>query len=259
MSVSEAPPWAGNALASPPIPRLAGAALFADLDGTLTPLMATPDAVGPDPDRRRLLDDLVEALSGRLAVISGRALADLDRVLEGRIAAIAAVHGLVRRTAGGVLVGSADKGRVGQAVKAFGAFAEGRPGILVEDKAVSATLHFRQAPELAEDCRDLAARQGAALGLVVQEGDMVVEVFPPGQDKGTAVEAFMGEPPFAGTTPIFIGDDFTDENGFRAAQALGGFGVIVGARRPTRADYALADVAAARAWLTRTLSAAHHA
>jgi trehalose 6-phosphate phosphatase len=259
MSVSEAPRGAGVVLAPPPIPRLAAASLFADLDGTLTPLVATPDAVGPDADRRRLLDGLTEALSGRLAVISGRSLVDLDRVLEGRVAAIAAVHGLVRRTAERVVLRPPEEGRVARAIEAFRAFAAGRPGLLVENKAVCATLHFRQAPELAQACRDLAARESAALGLVVQEGDMVVEVFPPGKDKGTAVEAFMTEPPFAGTQPIFVGDDLTDENGFRAARALGGFGVVVGARRPTRADYALPNVAAAKAWLEDVLRSAHDA
>jgi trehalose 6-phosphate phosphatase len=85
---------------------------------------------------------------------------------------------------------------------------------------------------------------------------MVVEVRAPGPDKGTAVEAFMAEGPFAGHAPIYLGDDLTDEDGFRAAQALGGFGVVVGARRPTSASYALADVEAARAWLTAALDAA---
>ena len=64
-----------------------------------------------------------------------------------------------------------------------------------------------------------------------------------------ALEAFMTEPPFAGATPVFLGDDLTDEDAFRAADALGGYGVVVGPRRPSAARYALANVAAARAWL----------
>ena len=80
---------------------------------------------------------------------------------------------------------------------------------------------------------------------------MVVELKGPGPNKGDAVRAFMGEAPFAGHAPVFIGDDLTDEDGFEAVQALGGYGVIVGARRPTAARFAVEDVAAARAWLER--------
>ena len=84
---------------------------------------------------------------------------------------------------------------------------------------------------------------------------MVVELRVPGPNKGGAVGAFMAEPPFVGNTPVFLGDDFTDESGFEAAQALGGFGVVVGPRRPTAARYALRDVAATRAWLWRAIEA----
>ena len=85
---------------------------------------------------------------------------------------------------------------------------------------------------------------------------MVVELKISGPNKGGAVKAFMAEPPFTGYMPAFLGDDFTDESGFEAAQALGGFGVVVGARRPTAARYALSDVAATRAWLRRAVEAA---
>ena len=93
-------------LPAPPIPARATAAIFADLDGTLAEIAPTPGEVGPDAARRRLLASLSLALGGRLAVISGRGLDDLDRVLEGRITAVGAIHGLVRRTAAGALLGS---------------------------------------------------------------------------------------------------------------------------------------------------------
>ena len=243
-------------LAAPPTPALSAIALFADLDGTLAPIEETPDAVKPDARRRRLLDALTHALSGRLAVVSGRALGDLDRVLEGRITAVAAVHGLVRRTADGRIISAAADERIGEAAAAFRAFAKADACLLVEDKQVSVALHYRRAPLAAEACHDLAKRLSASLGLIVQEGESVVELRAPGPDKGAAVEAFMAEPPFAGFMPIFLGDDLTDEDGFRAADALGGFGVVVGPRRPTAARYGLADVAAAQAWLQRGLEVA---
>ncbi|MEO8926139.1 MAG: trehalose-phosphatase [Caulobacteraceae bacterium] len=243
------------ALPAPRVPRLAEIALFADLDGTLAPIEATPDAVKPDASRRRLLDALAGALEDRLAVISGRALSDLDRLLEGRVPALAAVHGLVRRTAAGQVIATAADVRVAEALSEFRGLAKSDPRLLVEDKAAAVALHFRAAPEAASVCRDLARRLAARLGLIVQEGNMVVELRAAGPDKGDAVASFMREPPFAGFIPVFIGDDLTDEHGFEAARALGGFGVIVGARRPTAALYALADVAAAQAWLNQALEA----
>jgi trehalose 6-phosphate phosphatase len=243
-------------MSAPPAPRLDRMALFADLDGTLAPIAPTPDAVGPDPRRRRLLADLRAALDGRLAVVSGRGLADLDRILEGEVAAIAAVHGLVRRTADGA-VSTVDAGpAVQRAADACRAFVAGQPaGLLVEDKGVAVALHYRAAPAAGPASLAFARQLAEDLGLVVQAGDHVAELRPPGATKGDAVDAFMREPPFAGAVPVFIGDDLTDEAGFEAAARHGGFGVIVGPRRPTVARYALAGVTEALAWLASGLPA----
>ena len=81
--------------------NLSEAALFLDLDGTLAPIAARPQDVLADPRRTRLLDQLMAGLDGRLAVVSGRTLTDIDRILEGRITCVAAVHGLVRRDCDG--------------------------------------------------------------------------------------------------------------------------------------------------------------
>ena len=243
-------------LSMPPVPRAATTAIFADLDGTLAEIEPTPGQVGRDAARQRLLARLARALDGRLAVISGRGLDDLDRVLDGKVMAVGAVHGLVRRTAAGALLGPSHDARVAQAVTAFGALAARQAGLLVEDKGASASLHYRLAPAAEGECRRLARRIADEQGLLVQPGDMVVEVRAPGADKGDALAAFMAEAPFAGATPIFIGDDATDEDGFRAAESLGGYGVVVGSRRPTVARYALPDVTGVRAWLASILESA---
>jgi trehalose 6-phosphate phosphatase len=245
----------GDVLQAPPSPRLDRISLFVDLDGTIAPLEATPQAVGPNRARRRLLDALLARLNGRLAVISGRTLADLDRVLEGRIPALGAVHGLVRRLPDGRTVEPTGSDRMRQALKDMRAAAAADPALMVEDKGIAAALHYRGHPEAGPMCRDMGNRLAARLGLTVQEGDMVVELRVPGPDKGAAIAAFMAEPPFAGHVPVFLGDDLTDEDGFRAAARLGGYGVVVGPRRPTAATYALAGVGEVRAWLTAALEA----
>ena len=114
----------------------------------------------------------------------------------------------------------------------FERLAATQPGLLVEDKSAAAAIHYRLAPESAGACEALAESLADEGGLLVQRGDKVVEVRAPGPDKGDAVTAFMREPPFAGATPIFIGDDVTDEDGFRAAEALGGYGIVVGPAAP---------------------------
>ncbi|HEY1449269.1 MAG TPA: trehalose-phosphatase [Caulobacteraceae bacterium] len=245
----------GGELRPPPLPRLDHTSLFVDLDGTIAPLEATPEVVGPDHVRRGLLDALLARLKGRLAVVSGRTLADLDRVLEGRIPAVSAVHGLVRRLPDGRTLEAAGSDKLAAALTEMRALAARGYGLLVEDKGAAAALHYRQCPDMGPACLALARRLGARLGLAVQQGDMVVEVRAPGPDKGAAITAFMAEAPFAGHVPVFLGDDLTDEDGFRAAAQLGGYGVVVGPRRPTLARYALAGVDEVRSWLTAALEA----
>jgi trehalose 6-phosphate phosphatase len=83
----------------------------------------------------------------------------------------------------------------------------------------------------------------------VQRGKMVCELKADGRHKGEAVSCFMAEPPFAGRVPVFVGDDVTDEDGFRAANARGGTSIRVGGRRGSQARHGVTDVAMLRRWL----------
>ncbi len=228
---------------------LDGAALFLDLDGTLAPIAERPGDVRPDARRNNLIESLQERLDGRLAVVSGRSLDDIDHILEGRVRTVAAIHGLVRRDADGIVRQAKPHPGLTEAAERFAAFAQQDPTLLVEDKALSLALHFRQAPSLAQAARELAQSIAEDTGLACQPGDMVVELRTPGASKGDSIRTFMAGPPFAGAKPVFLGDDLTDEHGFFAANALGGYGVLVGPPRRTVARYALADVEAALAWL----------
>ena len=235
-------------LARPP-ERLDDLALFLDMDGVLAPLAPRPEDVVPVARRPEVLRRLAERLEGRLAIVSGRTLAEIDRISEAAASAASGVHGLERRRHDGSLERSAPHPAVRGAHAAFAAYAADRPGMIVEDKAVSVGLHYRQAPGFAADARALGETIARETGLTIQHGDHVLELKTPGTSKGTAVRAFMAEAPFAGALPVMVGDDLTDEDGFEAAAALGGFGVLVGPERQTAARYRLDDVEAVLGWL----------
>ncbi|AQR63022.1 trehalose-phosphatase [Brevundimonas sp. LM2] len=236
-------------LSLPPVTMSRPVALFLDLDGVLAPLAETPDAVLSDPRRTRAVQALDQALAGRLAVVSGRTLVEIDRIAGGAAPAAAGVHGLVRRRRDGSIVEIEPSAAVIDAVSAFRDFAAAHPGVVVEDKTVSAGLHYRAKPGVEAEALALAHALAERTGLVAQPGKLVVELKTPGADKGTAVAAFMAEPPFLGAMPIMVGDDLTDEAGFRAAEALGGFGILVGDPRETAARHGLPDVADVLTWL----------
>jgi len=229
--------------------RLADAALFLDLDGTLAPIAERPQDVRPDPRRTRLLERLRDGLGGRLAVVSGRTLEDIDRILEHRIVCASAVHGLVRRDCDGSLHAPEPHPGLPAATAALRAFAATDPGLIVEDKGASVALHFRLARSRALDAQALARRLAAETGLALQEGDMVEELRTPGPSKGDSIRDFMDTPAFRGATPVFAGDDATDEHGFEEVARLGGLGVLVGAPRRTHARFGLRNVEDVLAWL----------
>jgi trehalose 6-phosphate phosphatase len=233
--------------------RLRNTALFLDLDGTLAPIAARPQDVRPDPRRTTLLERLDGALEGRLAVVSGRTLGDVDRILEGRVRAVAAVHGLVRRTPDGAVSETAPHPALVPAAAALREFAARDSGLIVEEKGLSVALHYRLARAHAGAARLCAQAIAAQTGLTLQRGDMVEELRTPGPTKGDSVAEFLEIAPFAGAHPVFMGDDATDEHGFEAVQALGGMGVLVGPHRPTAARFRILGVEEALAWLEASL------
>lgn len=233
--------------------RLDTVSLFLDLDGTLAPFATTPDGVGPDSDRNDRLKRIVARLNGRVAVVSGRSLADLDRILEGAVAAMAGSHGLERRTAD-TLVANPAHPKLALAMAELEQFAGQFTDVRIETKPLSVAFHYRGNPSVEPMAQVFADDLASRTGLKLQRGSMVAEFLTPGGDKGQAVRAFMAEAPFAGTTPLFVGDDLTDEDGFSAALSYGGFGILVGPPRKTHARYHLPDERAVHAWLDQALS-----
>jgi trehalose 6-phosphate phosphatase len=233
----------------PPLSLLDGAALFLDFDGTLVELAETPDAIRVPGALRPLLDRLARKLEGRLAIVSGRAIADLDLYVGTSGISVAGSHGLELRAPDGRTSRPARVAALEEARIEIASFAAGREGLLVEEKPASVALHYRRAPALEGDVEAFMAGLADRSGLAVQAGKMVAELRPPGANKGDAVVALMAEPGFVGARPVVVGDDITDEDAFEAAVRLGGAGVLVGPPRATAALWRLNDVAAVSRWL----------
>lgn len=212
--------------------------------------MDSPDAVRADSALIELLAKLTASLDGRLAVVSGRSIEQIDAILgeASYDLAISGSHGCEHRWKG-VLAQPTRPKSLSHAVGRFKEFANGHQGLLVEDKSFGVALHYRLNPAMEDRARSLAEAVAAEFDLHLQTGKMMVEVRVAGGDKGRAVHLMMNRPPMRGTTPIFIGDDATDEPGFAAARELGGHGILVGERRVTTADFAVGSPAELRAWL----------
>lgn len=222
-------------------------ALFLDLDGTLLDIAETPERVVRPPG---LVEDLSVAagkLEGALAIVSGRPIAALDKLLRPLKLPAAGQHGAELRLSPEesafklptVPIDGALRSTVLQAASAF-------PGVDIEDKGQTLALHYRAAPAAGEPLRRqlVGILAGSGSGLALGQGKMVMEIHDPRYGKANAVDAFMGEPRFAGRLPIFIGDDETDMDGFAAAERLGGLALRVGGEQA-----AFAGPADVRAWL----------
>lgn len=231
---------------SPAVPQLA---IFTDFDGTLVELAETPDAVQVDDTLAAQIQRAINELDSAFAVLTGREIADIDKFLAPLHLPIAGAHGTQRRRADG-FVETVDPAAVlgaeeiGRSVEAL---VQANPGLLLEPKEGAVALHYRQAPELEDAVR--IAMEEAVHGVpdfTLVPGKMVLEARPRAASKGEALRAFMREEPFIGRTPIFIGDDVTDEDAFIAAQDLGGVGIKLGDGE-TAARMRIPDVASVHA------------
>ena len=215
---------------------------FFDLDGTLIDLASRPDAVSVSPDLIASLERLQSRFDGRVAIVSGRSLADLESRVPVPITRVGN-HGAEFRQGGARWVLPLDR-RVQDAFDRLRphlrALASQYPGAFLEDKGPTISFHVRHlSPSETNSARHALQRLMAReAGLVMRPAQACWEIRPEhGPDKGLALETLLG----AGgdDEPIVFGDDVTDEDAFRAAARHHGLTVVVGPRRPTQAGYRL--------------------
>jgi len=232
----------------------AGWALFLDLDGTVLDIAETPQGVEVPPDLVSILMRLSRGLGGALAVLSGRTIADIDRLLAPLALPAAGQHGAELRLApdrSADRISCSERPREWHARLA--ALARDHRGILVEDKGIGIAVHYRNAP--AAERKVHKALEGLGVeraSYALKRGKCVDEIVPRGCDKGRALRRLMAVPPFAGRVPIAIGDDATDEDAFAAALSLGGEALRVASHS---ASAAFADPRAVRDWLAARAAA----
>jgi trehalose 6-phosphate phosphatase len=221
-------------------------ALFLDLDGTLLEIAATPEQVVVPPGLPSLLAHLHHQLEGAVAIVTGRPLSQVDRLLDPFTCSAAGEHGVSLR----YFDGTREELPAGLAVpdiwrEALAAAAERWPGVLIEPKPHGCAVHYRLAPEYSNQVwrlvRALVPPEHPWFRLMPARE--AVEIGLRAASKGNAVERFMAHAPFHGRRPIFIGDDFTDEAGIAKAHELGGVGLRV-------KEAFGGDPAQVRAWLT---------
>jgi trehalose 6-phosphate phosphatase len=231
-------------------------ALFLDLDGTLLEIAPTPDAVQVTPDLPSVLATLRQRLQGALALVSGRAISDLDALLHPLQFPAAGIHGIERRDAqGDIHLSGLSSEDLDPARAELLAFVATHPGTLLEDKGRALALHFRQAPELAVVALQAAERLLTKLpkDTRVQPGHCVVEIKGGRANKYSAIQQFMQELPFSGRVPVFVGDDLTDRDGFAYVESVGGHAIVVGPE-PEKGRGWLPNPAAVRDWLRSACS-----
>jgi trehalose 6-phosphate phosphatase len=229
------------------------AALFLDIDGTLLDLAARPDAVLTPEGLVGTLARADSKLRGAVALVSGRTIEEIDGLFTPLRLRASGVHGAqIRFEPGGPTdIAPAAAELPPSLAAALNRALEAFPGILIENKGFSFAVHYRLNPRGAPYLRDALLgllANDAWRGLEIEDAHYAFEVKPPSFDKGKAINRFLARKPFRGRTPVFVGDDTTDESGFAAVTARGGQAYAVGRPRSGASGF-FESPRAVRDWL----------
>jgi trehalose 6-phosphate phosphatase len=207
------------------LPKLAGEprlGLVTDVDGTLSPIVPDPDAAQVTPRNRRHLETLCSLLP-LVAVISGRSVADLRARVGVPGLIYIGNHGLERWVGDRVEI-APDAASFRPALEAAlqDLAAHPMPGVQVEDKGATLSIHYRRTadpPSAAADLFPLAHDIAARHGLKLYQGRMVFELRPPVDiNKGSAFRRLIDEHELKAA--LYLGDDTTDLDAFQVARQL---------------------------------------
>jgi trehalose 6-phosphate phosphatase len=228
-------------------------ALFLDVDGTMLDIAPVPEAVRVPEGLSLALASLYESLDGALAIISGRPIQQIDQLFKPLLLPASGEHGFeIRRIPDKPVERLQPPAALHLLRPNVVELAKRMLGVIPEFKSGTIALHFRQVPTmegpLLRSIEEMLAPYAGEF--VIQPGKMVYEIKPRGVDKGRAISQLMMAPPFESRTPVFVGDDVTDEYGFAAVRERNGRAIHVGGGHGA-ADATLPSPAHVRAWLSR--------
>ena len=226
-------------------------ALFIDIDGTLLSVAPTPDAVMVPAGLVQLLDGIASGLGGAMAILTGRRVADADRLFAPLKLVASGVHGTELRSEPGGPITTLAPAIPSDVIGAMNNIAGIASGILVEQKGCGVAVHYRNAPlaRQALETELAAIIASSSYDLVLRKGRKVLEAVPSGYSKGTALAALLSRPPFKGRSPVMVGDDVGDESAFIAAERLGGMALRVAGEHFDKREADFDGVAGVHAWL----------
>jgi trehalose 6-phosphate phosphatase len=252
--------------------RKASHILFlSDFDGTLTPIVERPEMAALTGATRSLLESLIDQPRFTVGIISGRALADLKEKVNIKGLVYAGNHGFEIEGPGLNFVNPlVDEIKpfvriIRQVLNlAIGTV----KGVLVEDKGITLSVHYRQAEEdTAKNIRQLVEhtiKGPVSMGIVkITTGKKVIEVRPAiNWDKGKAIRLLMKKygkgGRYSGLLPVYLGDDLTDEDGFRMIEKYGaGITIHIGEPANSCARYYLKSHLEVDRFMEKLLEYAH--
>lgn len=244
--------------------RLAGTPLVVllDVDGTLAPLTQMYDEATVPVATKEAVAALVAHPDVRVALVTGRSAAVARQMVNVKHLWIAGNHGFEIQGPNGENFADpsvlSHRAEIATAIARLEPLVRDMPGVLVENKTLTFSVHWRLAdPAVAPRLREAIEDVSQPLGLRITEGKCIFEVRPPAQiDKGTAVLT-LAERLTSGSGDasfMFAGDDVTDEDAIRALRAHHPRAVTVriisdGAEVATNAEFSLRDTEAMRRFL----------
>lgn len=208
--------------------RLSGTPLviLLDIDGTIAPIAPRPEQVIVSPDTCKVLEALTKISGAHVAVVTGRSVADAQRLVSIPGIGVIGNHGFEVLGEEGELISEPAAhsylGAIQSAAKRLVAETKTVPGVVIEDKKWTLSVHYRLVarPAIAK-LTEYVNAAASQLGLVVTRGKEVLELRPPMKiNKGTAAVLWTKQVGIAASnSAVYIGDDRTDEDAFRELRA----------------------------------------
>ncbi len=216
-------------------------AIFLDIDGTLIPYANHPNNIIVPKNLIYLLYNLRNKLDGALALISGRMVKDIQKIVNPLKLSVSGIHGLEYTNNHGEYIKNSIEPIPLDIYKRLNKFSDNHPGSMIEKKNISVALHYRNAPGIEKKATRVINRIISGSNLKLLKGNKVLELVPKNSNKGKAINFFMKKKPFLNKIPVFFGDDVTDEFGFKSVNNLGGYSIKVGYESNTLANFFIKD------------------